>query len=92
VFDNLDIPLEHHLRIGLALGHVRLIEWVDAENGPGHRRRKLPPEELGPEIFRSAKGQTHERMATVGESLELLHLAGLLACVGKGNKYSIALV
>jgi len=57
------VLLDHAVGVVLALGHVRLVERVDAERGAGGRGGDLPAQELGADPVRSGDVDADDGMA-----------------------------
>ena len=56
------ILVQDRARAILGLLHIRLIEGVDAEQRPSHRRCELPAKELATQIVGIVQRQRHHRM------------------------------
>ncbi len=69
------------LRLDLARLDVRLIERVDPDDRPGHRRRELPQEERLAKLQRVGELDPHDRLAGLGQRLDRLVLRRVGASV-----------
>ena len=54
---------QNHAGVLLALAHVWLVEWIDAEDGRGRRGGNLPPKELLPNGINIIYNNPHKRQA-----------------------------
>ena len=68
-------PCEHRRRRLLGLGHVRLVERVDAEHRAAHGGGQLPEQHLAAEVERAAVAELDHRVAGVGQRREAVVLA-----------------